>query len=108
MAHRHLEVVLLLVGVHDGVEPGLFAVHISEVPVGCIKCGFRAILGSNDDEVHHISRIAKVIVNAAGKAVNVLAKIGVENDSGELQAGRGRCCRAGRSVGGDRVGVVRW
>jgi len=88
MAHRHLEIVLLLVCIEDRLEPGFFAVHVGKVPVGRFECGLDAILTADEDEVDHVAQIAEVVMNSTRKTVDVLAKIGVQKNCRGFHAGR--------------------
>ena len=58
---------------HDRFQARLFAVHVSDMPVGGAERSLRLFLTAHDHEIHHVAQIPKMIVNASRQTVDILA-----------------------------------
>ena len=56
------------------VPHGLLVVGIGYVEVGCVKCGLHLLLRTNENEIHHVSQILELVIDAARQAIDVLTK----------------------------------
>src|SRR5262249_47219689 len=75
LAHRHLQVVLLLSRHQDGLGDCRRGGAIGNVPVGGTECRLNVLLRTYHDEVHHVTQVVELVVPPARKVIDCLAKL---------------------------------
>jgi hypothetical protein len=97
-AHGHCQVILIVIGLHNGVENGFLIVGIGDVPGGGVESRLHIFLRPDDHEVHHVALILELVVDPARQAVDALAELSVERSVRHFQRRR-----LSRDIGSGRI-----